>query len=106
MVSLVIVIMLCILKTPENAEKKPDESDNEDKSEYSGCNYSLQTIILMGIFFCFYVGGECGFGSFILVYSHLQLDFPEAQGQYLCALFWIFMSVGRLLAVPLASCLH
>lgn len=50
-----------------------------------------------------YVGAETGYGSYILVYSNYQFYMSEADGQYLTSLFWAFITIGRLIAIPLAN---
>ena len=58
---------------------------------------------LTNLFLGVYVGGETGYGNFVLVYAKWNLAMPEAHGQYLSSLFWCFISIGRLIAIPLAK---
>jgi FHS family Na+ dependent glucose MFS transporter 1 len=46
-----------------------------------------------------YVGAEVSYGAYVLVYAHEQLHVAEGDGQYITALFWGCLALGRLLAV-------
>lgn len=59
-------------------------------------------VVLIALFMALYVGAEVGFGGWIFSYA-VALNLSDAPGAaYLTAAFWGALTVGRLLAVPLA----
>lgn len=50
-----------------------------------------------------YVGAETGFGGFILLFSQQQYGMTEAQGQYLNAVFFAALTLGRGMGIPLSK---
>jgi fucose permease len=50
-----------------------------------------------------YVGAECGYGFYLTAFSVLSLGMTEAEGQFMTAVYWGAIMVGRLLAVPLST---
>eukprot|EP00002_Diphylleia_rotans_P007666 TRINITY_DN17314_c0_g1_i1.p2 TRINITY_DN17314_c0_g1~~TRINITY_DN17314_c0_g1_i1.p2 ORF type:complete len:530 (-),score=100.60 TRINITY_DN17314_c0_g1_i1:338-1927(-) len=50
-----------------------------------------------------YVGLEVGYGAFLLAYSVESVGVTEAEGQYLTSLYWGSLSLGRLIAIPIAT---
>lgn len=64
-------------------------------------NYRL--VLLIALFLCLYVGAEVSFGSWIYSFV-LQMNLSnEKLAAYLTSLFWGSLTVGRLLAVPIAA---
>ncbi|MEW6127026.1 MAG: MFS transporter [Acidobacteriota bacterium] len=64
-------------------------------------NYRL--VLLIALFLCLYVGAEVSFGSWIYSFV-LQMNLSnETVAAYLTSLFWGALTVGRLLAVPIAA---
>ena len=60
-------------------------------------------LLLFALFLFLYVGAEVGFGGWIFTYSAtLRLATP-ATAAYLTSVFWGALTIGRLVAVPLAS---
>jgi MFS transporter, FHS family, Na+ dependent glucose transporter 1 len=59
-------------------------------------------VLLIALFTALYVGAEVGFGGWIFSYV-VALNLSDAPGAaYLTAAFWGALTVGRLLAVPVA----
>ena len=59
-------------------------------------------VVLIALFTALYVGAEVSFGGWIFSYA-IALDLSDTPGAaYLTAAFWGALTVGRLLAVPLA----
>lgn len=57
------------------------------------------TSALLGL----YVGAETGFGGFLILYSTTgRSGLSEAQGQFLTAVYWGALTLGRFLAIPLS----
>lgn len=58
---------------------------------------------LVGVFFFLYVGAEASYGGWIFTYTtRLSLGTAE-NAAYLTSAFWGALTVGRLLAIPIAS---
>jgi FHS family Na+ dependent glucose MFS transporter 1 len=58
---------------------------------------------LIGLFFFLYVGAEVGFGGWVYTYA-VALDLgSEATAAYLTSSFWGALTLGRLLAIPVAA---
>jgi FHS family Na+ dependent glucose MFS transporter 1 len=51
--------------------------------------------VILGI----YVGAEVSYGAYVLVYSHQRLGIAEGDGQYITAVFWGSLALGRLAAM-------
>ena len=64
-------------------------------------NHRLVGLIVL--FFVLYVGAEVGFGGWIFTYAR-QLNLAnETVAAYLTSAFWGALTVGRLLAIPIAA---
>ena len=48
-------------------------------------------------------GDEVSYGSFLLVYAKYNLKMTEANGQYVTSVYWGSFTLGRLIAIPLAT---
>lgn len=60
-------------------------------------------IFLIALFFFLYVGAESSFGSWTATYVQALGIGGEAMGRYMTALFWGALTLGRLLAIPMAT---
>lgn len=61
------------------------------------------SVLLIAVFVGLYVGAEIGFGSWVFSYA-VQLNLVgETAAAYLTSAFWGALTLGRLLAVPLAA---
>jgi FHS family Na+ dependent glucose MFS transporter 1 len=60
-------------------------------------------IALFVMCFFFYVGAEVGFGSWVYTYAHRLGLANEVMAAYLTSAFWGALTVGRLLAIPIAA---
>lgn len=58
---------------------------------------------LIALFFCLYVGIEASFGGWIATYAVALGLAPEATAGYLTSAFWVALTLGRLLSVPIAT---
>ena len=64
---------------------------------------SAARMLTAALFLCFYVGAEVAFGGWVATYAvALQLA-SAVEAAYLTAGFWCAFTVGRLLAIPLAT---
>ena len=79
---------------------KSNQVDEEDAST-AKINYGVLGLIVF-IFFL-YVGAEIGFGGWIATYA-VELGLTDAvNAAYLTSAFWGSLTLGRLLAIPLAA---
>ena len=57
------------------------------------------TSLLIGM----YVGGETGYGGFLILFATSgPWQLTEAEGQYLTAVYWGSLAIGRVIAIPLS----
>jgi FHS family Na+ dependent glucose MFS transporter 1 len=50
-----------------------------------------------------YVGAETGYGGFLIIFATRgPCKMSEAEGQYLTAVYWGSLAVGRVIAIPLS----
>jgi len=59
-------------------------------------------VLLIALFFFLYVGAEGSFGGWVFTYAFRQGLADQAAAAYLTSAFWGSLTVGRLLAIPLA----
>ena len=60
-------------------------------------------VALIALFFFLYVGAEVGFGGWVFTYA-VTLDMSgETTAAYLTSAFWGALTLGRLLAIPIAA---
>jgi FHS family Na+ dependent glucose MFS transporter 1 len=64
-------------------------------------NHRLVALIVL--FFFLYVGAEVGFGGWIFTYAVELKIASESVAAYLTSAFWGALTVGRLLAIPIAA---
>jgi fucose permease len=89
---LLTAVWLLFLKSPtSNHTTVKEESDN---------GFRL-LIILVSAFFLLYVGAEAGIQSWIFTYSLTMGLAGEFSAAFLNSLFWIFITLGRLIIIPL-----
>jgi FHS family Na+ dependent glucose MFS transporter 1 len=60
-------------------------------------------VVLMVIFFFLYVGAEAGYGGWIYTYTITLGLGNVASAAYLTSMFWGSLTIGRLLAIPIAA---
>lgn len=64
---------------------------------------SILLVALIAVFFFLYVGAEASFGGWIATYAKTTGMGTAVTAAYLTSAFWGAMTLGRLLAVPLAA---
>ena len=105
-------VWFCLIPTPapptkmeERKEKKKKEEDASPSTTPSTgwCNYHTRIILTTAAVLGVYVGAETGFGGFILLFSQQQYGMTEAQGQYLNAVFFAALTLGRGMGIPLSK---
>ncbi len=80
----------------------PQESHSEEKEMQPGQSQTL-LLGLVTIFLLLYVGAEVSFGGWAYTYA-IRLNLADqAYAAYLTSAYWGALTVGRLLAVPLAA---
>lgn len=93
---LMLPVALWLLRLPS-----PSRQINSKVSKTDQTNIRL--VFLIALFFFLYVGAEVAFGGWIYSYA-VALNLSSASGAaYLTAVFWGALTIGRLLAVPLAA---
>ncbi|MEM7344849.1 MAG: MFS transporter [Chloroflexota bacterium] len=93
---LIAPVAILLLRLPS-----PSPPPNEAENETEGINYGL--IILVAAFYFLYVGAEIGFGGWIFTYAVTLNITNELNAAYLTSAFWGALTVGRLLAIPIAA---
>ena len=81
--------------------KSPQIQGNSKKGVLEQVNYPMVTLICLVFFF--YVGAEIGFGGWIYAYAVSLGLSSEVTAAYLTSAFWGTLTLGRLLAIPLAA---
>ncbi len=80
----------------------PSPSGHRTTAAGSSERLNGRVVALIVLFFCLYTGAEVAFGGWIYSYAvALQLG-SHADAAYLTSAFWGALTVGRLLAVPVA----
>ena len=85
---------LLLLRSPQ------PENPAQDFSPGNGMRY---LILLVGAFLFMYVGAEVSINGWIYTYSLEMRLTTEVTAAYLTSVFWIFIALGRLAAIPLYS---
>ncbi len=60
-------------------------------------------VVLVAVILGVYVGAEVSYGAYVLVYAHQRLEIEEGEGQYMTAVFWGSLALGRLAAIGVAQ---
>jgi hypothetical protein len=60
-------------------------------------------VVLVAVILGVYVGAEVSYGAYVLVYAHQRLEIEEGEGQYMTAVFWGSLALGRLAAIVVAQ---
>lgn len=91
---LVIAIAFAPVPSPKRIVLAQNAEDSED-------NHWLTITILL--FFLFYAGAEIGFASWIFSYATAMSLVSDTEAAYLTSSFWGAFTLGRLLAIPVAT---
>jgi FHS family Na+ dependent glucose MFS transporter 1 len=87
-------IWLLFLRSPE--PEIPPEN-------FTSGNGVRLLIVLVAAFFFMYVGAEISINGWLFTYSRQMNLTTEISGAYLTSVFWVFITLGRLVAIPLYS---
>ena len=93
-----VAFWLLRLPSPRNQVATGDEGASRASSLF---------VALIAVFFLLYVGAEVSFGGWIFSYT-VAMGLVEgatatARAAYLTSAFWLSLTVGRLLAIPIAA---
>jgi FHS family Na+ dependent glucose MFS transporter 1 len=102
--ALMIPVVVWLLRLP-NPRIRADAHDVSAGQVNSDQKSSAKPILvgLIAVFFFLYAGAEIGFGGWIYTYAvELNLS-SEATAAYLTSGFWGALTLGRLLAIPIAA---
>ena len=90
-------------ETIEHSESTESTLKTSSSSSSFCCTRHTRIILTTGALLGIYVGAETGFGGFVLLYSQKNYGMSEADGQYLNAVFFGFLTIGRVIGIPLSK---
>lgn len=93
---LVAPVALWLLRLPSPVAQKVSKDGSVGQ-----VNHKLVALIVL--FFILYVGAEVAFGGWIFTYARELNIATETSAAYLTSAFWGALTVGRLLAIPIAA---
>ena len=92
------VLFLLVPSPPIRKEPQKEKSSMADRT----INTNTGLILLFTMFLFLYVGTEIGFSDWVFTYAKVRLpDNLISQAYQLSSAFWIAMTVGRFIAIPL-----
>lgn len=95
-------VLLLRLSSPTDLTASKDEPVEQANHRSSGAHEHL-LVALIALFFVFHVGAESSFGGWVYTYAvKLELT-SETVAAYLTSAFWGSLTLGRLLAIPIAA---
>jgi FHS family Na+ dependent glucose MFS transporter 1 len=100
------LLLVFSVKSPNPADTLNDKSNEETQTRAVSLRDKLRdwTIILLTAFILFlYVGAEMAYAGWIFTYAVTVCGFSDTEADYLSSGFWGAITVGRLLAVPIAT---
>ena len=92
--------------SPEDADDISHDPSERPSSEHAGENRGASSNLvlpLIVLFFFMYVGAESGYSGWIATYAKATALGGAATAAYLTSAFWIAITMGRLLSIPLAA---
>uniref|UniRef100_A0A7C4PF01 MFS transporter n=1 Tax=Anaerolinea thermolimosa TaxID=229919 RepID=A0A7C4PF01_9CHLR len=81
----------------------PSPHFHKDESRPVESRTNTYLLILLVMFFFLYVGAESSFGGWVYTYTINMGLGTETSAAYITSLFWGALTIGRLLAIPIAS---
>lgn len=81
----------------------PSPQFHKDESRPVESRTNTYLLILLVMFFFLYVGAESSFGGWVYTYTINMGLGTETSAAYITSLFWGALTIGRLLAIPIAS---
>jgi len=90
-------------ETTAQSALPPERLPSEDPRQIGRAARNLPLAALIVSFFFLYAGAEASFGGWIFSYAVAMDLSSEATAAYLTAAFWGALTLGRLLAIPLAA---
>ncbi|GAB4319113.1 MAG: MFS transporter [Phototrophicales bacterium] len=98
---LYIPVILLVLRLPS---PKPHQVEADETTPVQSINMRL--VLLLTLFFTIYVAAEASMSNWIFAYALGRNLTTQTTGIYLVSVFWGMITVGRLLAVPIAARFH
>jgi MFS transporter, FHS family, Na+ dependent glucose transporter 1 len=100
MALLMVPVAFWLLRLPSPRNQVPVEGESRARGD-------RLFVALIAVFFLLYVGAEVSFGGWVFSYTR-AMGLAEgaaatAQAAYLTSAFWLSLTAGRLLAIPIAS---
>ncbi len=97
-----VVVWLLCLPSP-TAQAISQDGPAEQVNHHSTGAHERLLVALIALFFLLYVGAEASFGGWVFTYA-VTLDLTsETIAAYLTSAFWGSLTLGRLLAIPIAA---
>lgn len=105
------VIELSVMHSTSSTNDKTSKDENITKDEQpSAVDEDAATLIaplfvklIVVAFFFIYVGAETGYAGWVPTYALLsEVTVDKSAAAYLSAIFWAALTIGRIIAVPLA----
>ena len=87
--------VLLSLPSPQNQQA------SQEHSNAGRINYKL--VVLIALLLCMYIGAEVSYGGWIYSYVLKMNLGDENMAAYLTSVFWLSLTAGRLVGVPLAA---
>lgn len=94
-------VLLCIpfMLTPAPKQTRTVSEQKTKNKPATG----LTAILIFCLFFFFYAGLEAGFGGWLPAYSIKMGYLDKVTGSYLASLFFLLLTTGRLITIPLST---
>ena len=89
-------VAIALLRLPSPAARHNAHADAKVRVDY-------RLVAFIALFFLLYVGAEVGFGGWVFSYAEALRLTDTTSAAYLTSAFWGALTLGRLLAIPLAA---
>jgi FHS family Na+ dependent glucose MFS transporter 1 len=96
-------LAVLVLPTAAGVLRLPSPVPQANSQEGVTGRVSVLLVILIALFLFLYVGAEASFGGWIFTYATALRLSSQAVAAYLTSAFWGALTVGRLLAIPIAT---
>jgi fucose permease len=100
----VVLPIALLVNSPQIRQQIQPLSQEETRTVEKSSKKNKKIIILLSLFMLIYLGGEVSFGSWVTTFAQSQLPPDRINQSYqLASTFWIFMVIGRLLAMLIST---
>jgi fucose permease len=95
MAFLMVPLALWMIYTPSPPKPTKDGGETPPSQRFD-------ILILFALMALLFVGLEVGYSGWIFIYLQKSLSGPEQSGYRITSLFWVAITLGRLIAIPVA----